>query len=293
MSSSNVYKKVGNKASSATGGSGVSNNNNNEIQKNEIRITAQGRSRNYISYAVGLLDPTLLQKEEKDVQTPSEPFDTVVLKAMGKAIQKAVTIAEVLKRRVAGLHQITSIESQEIEDQYEPKEEGMDVVTKKRTVSSIVIKLSKKALDTSDLGYQPPIPADQVTAPQIISTKKVPVGAGGEGAAAGKRRRRFRSGATRKQQQQQQTGGEATTTTTTATTTTATTRQPRQRNPETAQQQQQTGGTAQTSGAAQRGMSRPRGRGRGRGGRGGNRGGRGQPRNTANTVTTQSTGAQQ
>lgn len=166
MSQSNAYKKVEKPRAS---------NQDKEIQKNEIRITAQGRSRSYISYAVGLLDPTLLQKDESlevmnKIERGVEQFDTVVLKAMGKAIQKAVTIAEVLKRRVAGLHQITSIESQEIEDQYEPKEEGMDIVIKKRTVSSIIIKLSKKQLDTNDLGYQVPIPLDQVTAPQIITS---------------------------------------------------------------------------------------------------------------------------
>jgi hypothetical protein len=45
---------------------------------------------------------------------------------MGRAINKTVTIAEILKRRVAGLHQITEIESTDITDVWEPLEEGLD-----------------------------------------------------------------------------------------------------------------------------------------------------------------------
>nr|CAG4708209.1 unnamed protein product [Naegleria fowleri] len=256
MSQSN-YKKVEKPGRNNAGGDASSN-----IQKNEIRITAQGRSRSYISYAVGLLDPSLLQKDEAtsaaETSTPQQQqqYDSVVLKAMGKAIQKAVTIAEVLKRRVAGLHQITSIESQEIEDQYEPKEEGMDVVTKKRTVSSIIIKLSKKPLDTNALGYQPPIPEDQVTAPQVISAKKVP------GGGAGKRRkRRTRAPVKSTTTTTGGGGGGATTTATQQPTKTQGTKQ----------QQATTTQAAAVSGGN-------RGRGRGRGGRGRGRGGRGQAR---------------
>lgn len=37
-----------------------------------------------------------------------------------------VTIAEILKRRVEGLHQTTAIDSTEITDIWEPLEEGLD-----------------------------------------------------------------------------------------------------------------------------------------------------------------------
>lgn len=50
----------------------------------------------------------------------------VVLKAMGRAINKTVTIAEILKRRISGLHQITEIESTDIIDVWEPLEEGLE-----------------------------------------------------------------------------------------------------------------------------------------------------------------------
>ena len=56
------------------------------IEENEVRIMATGKMRNYITYASSLL-------EEKNMET-------VVLKGMGRAINKTVTIVEIVKRRV-------------------------------------------------------------------------------------------------------------------------------------------------------------------------------------------------
>merc|ERR1711870_155343 len=81
----------------------------------------------------------------------------VVIKASGNALTKAVTAAEVIKRRFKDLHQITALGTVEIVDEYEPLEEGLDKVTDTRNVSTIEIVLSKDALDTSNKGYQPPI----------------------------------------------------------------------------------------------------------------------------------------
>merc|ERR1711920_424217 len=81
----------------------------------------------------------------------------VVIKASGNALTKAVTLAEVVKRRFKGLHQITALGTTEIVDEYEPLEEGLDKVTDTRNVSTIEITLSKEPLDTSNPGYQPPI----------------------------------------------------------------------------------------------------------------------------------------
>merc|ERR1712203_350626 len=87
----------------------------------------------------------------------------VVITATGNALTKAVTAAEVIKRRFKGLHQISSLGSTEIVDEYEPIEEGLDKVTDTRSIPFIEIILSKEALDTKDKGYQAPIPEDQVT----------------------------------------------------------------------------------------------------------------------------------
>ncbi|TXG53896.1 hypothetical protein EZV62_019152 [Acer yangbiense] len=153
------------------------------ISENELRITAQGRLRNYISYAISLLQ--------------DKGADEIILKATGRAINKTVMIAELLKRRVVGLHQNNSTGSIDITDVWEPLEEGLLPLETTRHVSVITIILSKKELDSSSLGlvgvsicrrflimlviglwcfindvefledacmlnYQPPIPADQV-----------------------------------------------------------------------------------------------------------------------------------
>ncbi|KAL6317671.1 hypothetical protein AAG906_030424 [Vitis piasezkii] len=120
------------------------------IDENEIRITSQGRMRSYITYAMSLL-------QEKG-------SNEIVFKAMGRAINKTVTIVELIKRRIVGLHQNTSIGSTDITDTWEPLEEGLLPLETTRHVSMITITLSKKELNTSSIGYQPPLPAEQVKA---------------------------------------------------------------------------------------------------------------------------------
>jgi len=128
------------------------------IGQNEIRVTAQGKMRNYITYAT-----SLLQKKKSN---------EVILKAMGRAINKTVTIAEIIKRRIPGLHQVTSIDSTDITDVWEPIEEGLNNVETTRHVSSLQIILSTKVLDTSQPGYQPPLPEDQIK--PILTSEVVP-----------------------------------------------------------------------------------------------------------------------
>lgn len=88
----------------------------------------------------------------------------VTLKAMGNAISKAVTVAEILKHRVPSLHQVTRISSIDTVDVYEPLEEGLDRIETTRHIPGISIQLSLDELDRDDPGYQSPIPLDQVTA---------------------------------------------------------------------------------------------------------------------------------
>lgn len=119
-----------------------------KINENEIRVTSQGRVRNYISYA------TLLLQEKK--------VNEIVFKAMGRAIGKTVMIVELIKRSIVGLHQNTSITSSDIIDSWEPLEEGLLPLETTRHVSIITITLSTKELDDSSIGYQTPLPCDQV-----------------------------------------------------------------------------------------------------------------------------------
>lgn len=81
---------------------------------------------------------------------------------MGAAVVKVVTVAEIIKRRVAGLHQLTTLSSTHIVDTFEPLEEGLKTVTIEKHVPTIELVLSFDALDTKQPGYQPPLPADQV-----------------------------------------------------------------------------------------------------------------------------------
>jgi ribonuclease P/MRP protein subunit RPP25 len=78
---------------------------------------------------------------------------------MGRAISKAVTIAEILKRKMP-LHQVNSLSSVEMIDTFEPLEEGLDVVTSRRYVSCMKITLSKstEGIDINEIGYQLPLP---------------------------------------------------------------------------------------------------------------------------------------
>jgi hypothetical protein len=148
---------------------------------NEVRITQQGKVRAYISYASGLLavssisSGTVCRGGGCLVLTPEAAWQqekerAVVLKAMGHAISKAVTVAEVLKHRVAGLHQLTQLSSIETVDVFEPLEEGLDRVESKRHIPGICIRLSLDPLDESDPGYQAPLPASQVS-PPLVSTR--------------------------------------------------------------------------------------------------------------------------
>ncbi|KAG5219180.1 ATP-dependent RNA helicase [Salix suchowensis] len=100
--------------------------------------------------------------DENEIRITSS--NEIVFKAMGRAINKTVTIVELIKRRIVGLHQITSIGSTDITDTWEPLEEGLLPLETTRHVSMITITLSKMELNTSSAGYQPPLPAEQVKA---------------------------------------------------------------------------------------------------------------------------------
>merc|ERR1739848_898507 len=103
-------------------------------------------------------------------------MDNLTIKATGTALATAVTIAEIIKRRYKGLHQVTRIGATLITDEYEPLEEGLDPVQDVRQVSFIEIELSKKKLNTKDKGYHPPFPESQV---QEFSPEEMARGRGG------------------------------------------------------------------------------------------------------------------
>jgi hypothetical protein len=113
----------------------------------------------------------------------------VIFKAMGRAINKSVTVVEITKRRIEGLHQvakqlptcvpalcnglspqITDISSVDIVDAYEPLEEGLDRVETTRHVPCVQITLSRDPLDESNAGYQPPLDPSEVMAASMTAS---------------------------------------------------------------------------------------------------------------------------
>jgi DNA-binding protein len=172
----------------------------------EVRITQQGKPRNYISHAMSLFvsakyKKQLLRTTSTKVHggyssdrvsfmlgmyvcthqcvlsfvfppcspTQGDGSSTVVLKAMGRAINKAVTICEILKRKMP-LYQSNALSSVEMIDVYEPVEEGLDVVTSRRYVSCIVITLSLTQLDPTHSGYQMPLQEGGEFSGRVISS---------------------------------------------------------------------------------------------------------------------------
>ncbi|MBA0849382.1 hypothetical protein Goshw_015299 [Gossypium schwendimanii] len=81
--------------------------------------------------------------------------------------EKEIRISDqgkLIKKRIVGLHQITSIGSTNITDMVEPLEEGLVPLETTRHVSIITITLSKIELDMSSIGNQPPLPVNRVKA---------------------------------------------------------------------------------------------------------------------------------
>lgn len=61
----------------------------------------------------------------------------VTIKAADRLIDRALWVAEIVKLRVEGLHQVIEIKEREVVDVYEPKEEGLLRVEKKRYLTII------------------------------------------------------------------------------------------------------------------------------------------------------------
>ncbi|KAN0055204.1 hypothetical protein ACTA71_008303 [Dictyostelium dimigraforme] len=246
----------------------------NDTEANEVRIGGvHSQVSSSIEYGLNLFN---------------KPHDSIIVKAIGsKMISKAIFTAEIIKLRVPGLHQITEIGTTEIVTQYMPKEEGLDKVEISKKSAFIKITLSKTPLDTTNPGYQAPLPESETQKKPIRPRDYSPRRSfrGGRGGFRGGRggfrggssisRRGGRGGFRGNSHPMDNTAASTTTTTTTTppttispTSTTTTTTGPVEQ-----QQQEQ-----QPLDSGFRGRGRGggfRGRGRGRGGFGGNGRGRG------------------
>ena len=112
-----------------------------KLPENEIRIRGGAQVGAYLRRAYELFTAA------------ENPQDTIVIKGMSAAMESVVKLAELVKHRVKGIHQVTKIENIVFIDEYEPIEEGLDTLKFERNVTMLTVTLSKNKLDTSDVGY--------------------------------------------------------------------------------------------------------------------------------------------
>eukprot|EP00756_Hemistasia_phaeocysticola_P057489 Hpha_TRINITY_DN34095_c0_g1::TRINITY_DN34095_c0_g1_i1::g.30582::m.30582 len=122
--------------------------------KHVLLISAQQPPKNYIAEAIDLL--------EGDCRS-------IVLKGLGSACGKVVAIAEIIKRRVPGVYQITKVEGETTVETYELKEEHQDcglesTIQVPHPTPGLHICLSLDAMDKGAPGYQDPLPETEVQA---------------------------------------------------------------------------------------------------------------------------------
>ena len=79
--------------------------------------------------------------------------DTVIMRGAGSAIPTLVSLAELIRHRIQGLHQTTEITTLDVQN------EGYD---KPRTLIMLKVILSHKPLDVKHVGYSKPLPASEV-----------------------------------------------------------------------------------------------------------------------------------
>ena len=114
------------------------------LQENEINVTSRQDPISFIRYAIFLFEKRNL------------PY--IKFKASGSAISSLVNISEILKKVIPGIHQVNRIFTLKYEQDYEPKEKGLDHVTIVRNVPILEITFYKTIFDPDVLnhyGYQP------------------------------------------------------------------------------------------------------------------------------------------
>ena len=114
------------------------------LQENEVHVTSRQEPINFLRYAIFLFEKRNL------------PY--IKFKASGSAIASLVNISEILKKVIPGIHQVNRVYTLKYEQDYEPKEKGLNHVTIVRSVPILEISFYKVLPDddyVNDLGYQP------------------------------------------------------------------------------------------------------------------------------------------
>ncbi|XP_050956026.1 ribonuclease P protein subunit p25a [Labeo rohita] len=112
----------------------------------EMRVKEGSKIRNLLGFAMSRI--------EGGEHTP--PTSQVLFSGTGRAVTKTITCAEIMKRKVRGLHQVSKLQYRTVTEVWESQESGPVQMTVHRTLPSICILLSKEPLDPQEPGYQPP-----------------------------------------------------------------------------------------------------------------------------------------
>ncbi|KAJ1973279.1 hypothetical protein H4R35_004201 [Dimargaris xerosporica] len=110
-----------------------------------VRIKGHGKIKNYVQYALKTLD------------IPS--VSRIALEAEGEATVKAVTCAEIIKRKCPRpLHQYTTVDSVSQTETWDATQPSLDKLTVKRFVPklNIVLSLTENPGLAATAGYQAP-----------------------------------------------------------------------------------------------------------------------------------------
>uniref|UniRef100_A0A1A8LEI0 Ribonuclease P/MRP 25kDa subunit n=1 Tax=Nothobranchius pienaari TaxID=704102 RepID=A0A1A8LEI0_9TELE len=119
----------------------------------EMRVKEGSKIRNLMGFAMARMQG---EKAGSGEGASSAGLRQVVFTGSGRAVTKTITCAEIMKRKVGCLHQLTKLQYKVVKEVWESNQGGASEMTVHRTVPSISILLSKDPLDPREPGYQPP-----------------------------------------------------------------------------------------------------------------------------------------
>ncbi|KAJ3594174.1 hypothetical protein NHX12_006505, partial [Muraenolepis orangiensis] len=124
----------------------------------EMRVKEGSKIRNLMGFAMARMQGEKVERGGGGVMGVGATggLRQVVFTGSGRAVTKTITCAEIMKRKVGSLHQLTKLRYKGVKEVWESRDGGASEMTVHRTVPSISILLSKDPLDTREPGYQPP-----------------------------------------------------------------------------------------------------------------------------------------
>ncbi|RVE74791.1 hypothetical protein OJAV_G00025550 [Oryzias javanicus] len=142
----------------------------------EMRVKEGSKIRNLMGFAMARMQG---EKGGSEGGASAAGLRQVVFTGSGRAVTKTITCAEIMKRKVGRLHQLTKLRYKVVKEVWESAEGGTSEMTLHRTVPSISILLSKDPLDPQEPGYQPPEAVSALwegTGAETAQTCKRPLG---------------------------------------------------------------------------------------------------------------------